>query len=131
MTLSVATGCGLCEIRRNHAVSEIKQRCRLRSTLPQLTILKVGALLFVAMGLSTTVLAQARSGNIYGTVSDEQGSELPGVGVTLMGCGAPRTTTTEKRGEFRFLNLAPCTYSIKTELSGFATVERDYVIVNI
>src|ERR1051326_5246799 len=89
------------------------------------------AIFAVAAGLSASLYAQATSGNIYGSVSDEQGGKLPGVAVTLSGCGAPRTSTTGAQGDFRFLNLAPCTYSVKSELSGFATVERNNVVVNL
>jgi hypothetical protein len=94
-------------------------------------VLRSLAIFIMATGMSASLFAQATSGNIYGSVSDEQGGKLPGVAVTLTGCGAPRTTTTEGQGEFRFLNLAPCTYSVKTELSGFATVERNNVTVNV
>jgi hypothetical protein len=94
-------------------------------------IIRQIAIFAMATGLSASLFAQATSGNIYGSVSDEQGGKLPGVAVTLTGCGAPRSTTTEAQGDFRFLNLAPCTYSVKTELSGFATVERNNVVVNL
>src|SRR5207244_10118642 len=51
--------------------------------------------------------AQIASGNIYGTVVDEQGGVLPGADVTLLSTsigGAPRTTVTDSQGQFRFLN---------------------------
>jgi len=89
------------------------------------------AIFAMATGLAASMYAQATSGNIYGSVSDEQGGKLPGVAVTLSGCGAPRSTTTGAQGDFRFLNLAPCTYSVRTELSGFATVERNNVVVSL
>ena len=44
--------------------------------------------------------AQIASGNIYGTVVDEQGGVLPGADVTLLSTsigGAPRTTVTDSR----------------------------------
>jgi hypothetical protein len=94
-------------------------------------VLRSLAIFAMATGMSASLFAQATSGNIYGSVSDEQGGKLPGVAATLSGCGAPRTTTTDAQGDFRFLNLAPCTYSVKTELSGFATVERNNVVVNL
>src|SRR5580765_4591379 len=97
----------------------------------RMRIIRRIAIFAMATGLSASLFAQATSGNIYGTVSDEQGGKLPGVAVTLSGCGAPRTTTTEAQGDFRFLNLAPCTYSVRSELSGFATVERNNVIVSL
>src|SRR5512135_3427884 len=94
-------------------------------------VLRSLAIFTMATGLAASMYAQATSGNIYGSVSDEQGGKLPGVAVTLSGCGAPRSTTTGAQGDFRFLNLAPCTYAVKTELSGFATVERNNVVVNL
>ncbi|HET9794458.1 MAG TPA: carboxypeptidase-like regulatory domain-containing protein, partial [Thermoanaerobaculia bacterium] len=72
-------------------------------------VLRSLAIFTMATGLAASMYAQATSGNIYGSVSDEQGGKLPGVAVTLSGCGAPRSTTTGAQGDFRFLNLAPCT----------------------
>ena len=73
----------------------------------------------------------ATSGNLYGKVTDEQGGVLPGVSVTLSGQGAPVTVTSDARGEFRFLTLAPGKYIIKLELSGFATVTRENVVITL
>ncbi len=75
--------------------------------------------------------ASATYGNIYGKVSDESGGALPGVSVTLSGGGAARTATSGGQGEFRFLNLAPGNYTVKTELNGFSTVERTNVTVSL
>ena len=75
--------------------------------------------------------ASATYGNIYGKVTDESGGALPGVSVTLSGGGAARTSTTGGQGEFRFLNLSPGTYTVKTELNGFSTVERTNVTVSL
>ncbi|HET7451942.1 MAG TPA: TonB-dependent receptor [Thermoanaerobaculia bacterium] len=94
-------------------------------------VLRSLAIFTMATGLAASMYAQATTGNIYGSVSDEQGGKLPGVAVTLSGCGAPRSTTTGSQGDFRIINLPPCTYTVKTELSGFATVERNNVVVNL
>ena len=51
--------------------------------------------------------------------------------VTLSGGGGARTATSGGQGEFRFLNLAPGSYTVKTELSGFSTVERTNVTVSL
>src|ERR1700686_2853138 len=75
--------------------------------------------------------ASATYGNIYGKVTYESGGALPGVSVTLSGGGGNRTTTSGGQGEFRFLNLAPGTYTVKTELNGFSTVERTNVTVSL
>ena len=74
-------------------------------------------------------LAQDQTGSLYGTVSDNQGSALPGVRVELTGIGAPRTQFTGPQGQFRFLNLDPGNYALAASLEGFSTVE--YPEVNI
>lgn len=90
----------------------------------------VVALAFLAVG--TALYAQQLTGTIYGNVTDESGARLPGVSVTLSGGGAPQTVTTDSRGEFRFLNLAPLDhYSITYELSGFVKVTKTNVAVSI
>lgn len=94
-------------------------------------VLRSLAIMLVAAGFASALFAQTQTGNVYGRVTDEQGGVLPGVSVTLSGIGAPQTTTTGAKGDFHFLNLSPGTYSVKTELSGFATVEHTNVIVNI
>ena len=57
-------------------------------------------------------------GNIFGVVSDETDSTLPGVTVTLEGMGAPRVTVTDANGNYRFPGLDPGTYYLKSELDG-------------
>src|SRR5262249_3995810 len=89
------------------------------------------ALALVLLVPAAITLAQASKGNIYGTVVDEQGGVLPGVSATLSGQGAPQTAFTDARGEFHFLNLSPGSYKVTASLQGFATVERDGVVVNV
>ena len=95
--------------------------------------LKYLSIALAAVGLSATLLAQGatQTGSIYGRVTDETGGVLPGVTVTLSGVGAPRSTTTGSQGDFRFINLSPGTYTVKSELSGFSTVERPNVAVTL
>ena len=77
-------------------------------------------------------LGQAQSGNIYGKVVAEDGSALPGVTVTLTGGGPTLVTTTDSRGEFHFLNLAPgSSYALKMELASFTTVDQKAVGVSL
>ena len=63
------------------------------------------------------------TGNLYGTVVDEQGSSLPGVAVTLLGHAAPQLQVTDAQGHFRFLSLQPGSYRLKPELEGFSPIE--------
>ncbi|HWW94696.1 MAG TPA: carboxypeptidase-like regulatory domain-containing protein, partial [Vicinamibacteria bacterium] len=76
--------------------------------------------LYMALGLllAAPVLAQVSSGNIFGTVTDEQGAVLAGVTVTLTGDLGTRTTTTGTNGEFRFLSLDNGAYKLTVGLTG-------------
>ncbi len=97
-------------------------------------VIRLLAICMMAAVVSAPLFGQGASatyGNLYGKVTDESGGALPGVSVTLTGGGGARTTTSGGQGEFRFLNLAPGTYAVKTELSGFSTVERTNVTVSL
>jgi Carboxypeptidase regulatory-like domain/TonB-dependent Receptor Plug Domain len=90
--------------------------------------------LMVALVVSvpSAALAQIASGNIYGTVLDQQGGVLPGANISLVASaigGQPRTTITDAGGKFRFLNLDNGTYTVTIEMTGFQKQSRE-VIVN-
>jgi hypothetical protein len=92
------------------------------------------AIFVMAASFAASVMGQAVTGsrgNIYGHVVDETGGAIPGASVTLSGVGAPHTTTTGGQGEFRFLSLAAGSYTLKSELSGFATVTQYPIYVAI
>ena len=87
---------------------------------------------FVALaGLGLYAAAQTNTGNVYGTVTDEQGSPVPGGIATLTGPTAPQTTTVDAAGQFRFLKIAPNKYSVVVTMPGFTTVTRDNVTVTL
>jgi carboxypeptidase family protein len=92
-------------------------------------IVAVAALLLLAVG--GTAFAQLQTGNLYGTVTDEQGAALPGVTVTLTGGGAPQVQVTNAQGQFRFLGLGPGSYDLKAELEGFSTIDYPNIAINI
>jgi hypothetical protein len=75
--------------------------------------------------------AQLQSGNLYGTVTDDQGAALPGVTVTLTGQGAPAVQVTDAQGRFRFLNLSPGSYRLEAQLEGFSSVEYPNITANV
>jgi hypothetical protein len=83
------------------------------------------ALLLAGAGAA---VAQIATGNIYGTVTDEQGAVLPAVTVTLSGDFGTRTTTSSSRGEFRFLNLDSGRYKLEVTMQGFGSVNREVVV---
>lgn len=81
--------------------------------------------------LTVSAYAQISTGNIFGTVVDNDGGVLPGVTVTLTGIGAPQTTVTDAQGQFRFINLSPGQYALRAELAGYGTASRAGITVNI
>ncbi len=73
---------------------------------------------------------QVNPGSIRGQVTDPDGRSIPGAVVSLSsGRGAPRTATTDVRGEYRFTNVAAGAYTVRVSAKGFATVERQDVQV--
>ena len=93
---------------------------------------KISIVLFCLL-IPIAVMAQERTGNIYGTVVDSDGNPLPGVVLTLTGATIrPMTTTSNPEGKYRFLSLHPDNaYVLKAELQGFKTKIETGVIVNI
>jgi len=93
---------------------------------------KLFAVLFVLL-LSTSLVAQVRTGNIYGKVVDEDGNALPGVTITLSGSlTAPMTSISSAAGVFRFISLAASDdYVVKAELEGFKTEIQENIIITI
>jgi hypothetical protein len=72
-----------------------------------------------------SAFAQSSSGgNVYGRALDNTGATLPGVTITIAGIGAPRSTTTDSQGQFRFLNISPGKYTLTGELQGFGSATR-------
>jgi hypothetical protein len=79
------------------------------------------------------VFGQVTSARILGTVSDNEGSVLPGVAIEatspkLVGKAA---TVSDEKGIFRLLNLVPGTYEVKFELAGFQTLVRKDVVLGL
>jgi hypothetical protein len=94
-----------------------------------------GVLLTAAIGvfLSAPVVAQVSTGVITGVVQDASGAVLPGVSVSLTGTrliGGAQSQVTDAAGTYRFERLTPGPYTIKFELQGFKSIERQDIIVN-
>ncbi|MGH9348321.1 MAG: TonB-dependent receptor [Vicinamibacterales bacterium] len=94
----------------------------------------VVGLMFVVCAPSS---AQAQGGTVTaslsGRVTDDTGSVLPGVGVSLVSraTNQMRTVTTNAEGIFRFAGLPPGTYAIQAELQGFAPFARPDITLNV
>src|SRR5436309_710004 len=93
----------------------------------------VGLLLLALAVTPTPTFAQAITGTISGSVTDETKAVLPGatIQVTNVETGATRTLITDERGRFRALNLSPGIYAVAAELQGFQTARRDRLVVEI
>lgn len=94
---------------------------------------KVLASLGVLLVLCSFTYAQMRTGNIYGTITDQEGTFLPGVTVTLTGGNIARmAVTTSDVGNFRFLSIPPGDdFRLTFELQGFKTFIRENVSVRV
>ncbi len=82
-------------------------------------------LLLSALPASAQTLFQGR---IDVTVQDAQGSVIPGVTVEISGPAAQQQVT-DDRGEARFLNLPPGTYTVTSTLQGFRPYSNERVAV--
>jgi hypothetical protein len=95
--------------------------------------MKKALIVLAVLALSMSLVAQQRTGNIYGKIVDPERNPLPGVTVTLTGPEmAPMTTVTTAAGIYRFPSIPPGNqYVIKAELQGFKTSTQGNVIVAI
>src|SRR3954449_10980013 len=78
-------------------------------------------------------VAQQITGSVTGTVTDPAGAAVDGATVKLTnaGTGAVQSATTDHEGNFRFLLLPPGMYSLNVTSSGFKSVVRDGLVVEV
>jgi len=78
------------------------------------------------------VIASAQTSAISGTVRDASGGVLPGVTVEVSSPALiekTRSTVTSGSGTYSIVALRPGTYTVKFELPGFSTVNREGVVL--
>ena len=90
----------------------------------------VASALILVLGAASAV-AQVGSGNISGTITDEQGGLLPGALITMTSADRTATFTTSTDGRFRFLALPPGMYTVTVALPGFGSVVRERIEVRV
>jgi Carboxypeptidase regulatory-like domain/TonB dependent receptor len=80
-----------------------------------------------------TILAQVERGTIAGTVRDPSGAATPNVAivVTNVATGVEYKTQTNDSGEFVAPNLIPGDYSITATLTGFKTLQRKGIVLQV
>src|SRR4051794_25373839 len=83
------------------------------------------AVTFLIANLCSITWAQesAVSGNINGAILDSTGAVVTGAAITLTGQAGNRTSQTNDQGQFTFSQLAPGTYSMKVERTGFKAAD--------
>jgi Carboxypeptidase regulatory-like domain len=92
--------------------------------------------LFVAalfFALVTPLVAQQGTSEIAGKITDEQGAILPGVAivVTNEATGVFRDVTTSAEGTYLASQLVPGRYKIVAKLTGFRTLERSGLVLQV
>ncbi|MCA1586219.1 MAG: carboxypeptidase-like regulatory domain-containing protein, partial [Acidobacteria bacterium] len=88
----------------------------------------------VAMMASVNPAWAQQSGTLSGVVRDAQGGVLPGVSVSVEGealIGGAQTAVTGESGSYQLTALPPGTYTVTYELSGFAPLKREGVVVQV
>src|SRR5260370_17580594 len=83
----------------------------------------VSASLFL---LALSLFAQAPTGEITGTITDQSGAAIVGSTITLTNnaTGAQRTVLSNDSGNFDIPALPPGSYSIRVESKGFRNEDR-------
>jgi hypothetical protein len=101
--------------------------------MTQKGVWRLGAVAAAIVLLAAVPSFAQTTGRIEGRVLDSSGAVLPGATMTVSGPNLQgvRTSTTDQDGRFRFLALPPGTYTVKSELAGFSTVEQGTVRVQL
>lgn len=94
-----------------------------------------GYFLVCVLVLLTAMAAfgQAGRGSISGTVTDASGAMIPGCQVVLLNkdTGAKQETVTSAAGLYSFISLNPGLYQVTVTHSGFMSVVKEKVTVNV
>src|SRR5947209_19238854 len=91
-----------------------------------------GSVLALALSCASA-FAQQTTGNSTGRVLDQQNAAVPGVTVTAKNpaTGFMRTENSDTEGVYRLSALPVGTYDVTAELTGFKTVVKKDVEVNV
>jgi hypothetical protein len=97
----------------------------------QITIRRLVLVIGVFTLFAACLHGQTVSSALIGTVLDPASAAVPNAPVTLTETetGATRSTVTDSSGVFRFLDLAPGTYSVTVHAAGFKGYTQSSIVV--
>jgi hypothetical protein len=89
-------------------------------------IRKFTQVVLAATFFTACLFGQTVSSALEGTVVDQTDAVVPSAPVTLTSTetGASRAAVTDSNGQFRFLDLAPGTYSLSIKAAGFKSIRK-------
>jgi hypothetical protein len=104
---------------------------RPRSTM--MCLETVGLVIAISVLLPALLSAQGASGRIVGRVADPSGAVVAHVKITLLNeaTGISRDANTNDSGDYSFVEVAPGTYTVQFELTGFKKNVQKGVIVDV
>jgi hypothetical protein len=90
----------------------------------------ISSFLWLLLLLSSSI-GQVSTTSLRGLVSDPGGAVVGGAQIALANraAGFGRTTTSNERGDYQFLQVPPGTYTLTTEAAGFATVRKEGIVL--
>jgi hypothetical protein len=89
----------------------------------------VAVLVLLALLVQGTWVLAGTTGSISGTVVDNNGAPVNGATVSVISPSQSATTATNTQGRFTFASLAPDTYTIAINKSGYQTIAQPGVTV--
>jgi hypothetical protein len=94
---------------------------------------RLAVILVAGLSFAATAFAQDPRGTITGVVTDSSGAVLPGAAISATNVATNResTTTANDDGRYTIPYLAPGTYVVEVELSGFKKIRREGIEVRI
>src|SRR5882757_6697980 len=94
---------------------------------------KAGALCALAVLCVATAYSQAVNGTLLGTVTDSTGAVVPNAKVTITetNTNISRANTSNESGNYVFPDVAPGTYAVVVEITGFKKERRTGVVVEV
>ncbi len=101
------------------------------------SFLKIGAIMavvpFLCLLLAIPTLGQRTSGQISGSVVDQNGAAVPEATVTAIqvGTNVERTVTASDDGLYTITDLAIGTYRLTVTKSGFKSAITENIVVNV